>query len=104
MMKFAIHIDELISLLDKNGISYTKGKNINSTSSEESNNNNTIGSLDSLVSGKKILNNDTASILLNSVNDQDITLLYVFYLLELVECCLSLFFIQAKKINLLKFL
>jgi len=78
MMKFAIHIDELISLLDKNGISYTKGNNINSTSSEESNNNNTIGSLDSLISGKKILNNDTASILLNSVYDQDNTLLYVF--------------------------
>lgn len=79
MMKFAIHIDELFLLLDKNGISYTKGNNINSSSSEENNENNynTMGSLDSLIFGKKKIKEDS-SILLKSVNDQDNTLLYVF--------------------------
>ena len=100
MMKFAIHIDELISLLDKNGISYTKGNNINSTSSEESNNNNnnnTIGSLDSLISGKKIINNDTASILLNSVNDQDNTLLYVFLFIGVSGMLFVIILFSGKK-------
>lgn len=84
MMKFAIHVDELIALLDKNGISYIKGninKNIKSDSLTENNlgnNQSSLITLDSLISRQKSLTKDSVNYLIKSVNDNDNTLLYVF--------------------------
>lgn len=108
MMKFAIHVDELISLLDKNVLSYEKGSaNKNSQTDNLSENNkgfdqNTLKTLDSLLNGQEILTKDSVNLLVKSVNDQDNTFLYVLIFLGIGCTLFVVILFSGKKNNIIE--
>lgn len=81
MMKFAIHADELISLLDKNGLSYLKGNIRSNDKSDSLINKNTdqglLKTLDSLITGKGSLAKDSAAFLIKPLDSPDNTVFYI---------------------------
>lgn len=104
LMKFAIHADELIALLEKNGINFHKGKNKFSDSSKESekiNNSdkNPLVILDSLITRNKTSTNDSASYLMKSLNDKDNTLFYMILFLGIGVILFVIILYPHKKVK-----
>ncbi len=85
MMKFAIHADELISLLDKNGLSYLKG---NIRSNDKS---------DSLITGKGSLAKDSAAFLTKPLDSPDNMVFYILLLFGIGGLVFAVILYSGKK-------
>ncbi|MBK6771904.1 MAG: trypsin-like peptidase domain-containing protein [Ignavibacteria bacterium] len=101
MMKFAIHADELISLLDKNGLSYLKGNISSNDKSDSLINKNTdqglLKALDSLITGKGSLAKDSAAFLIKPLDSPDNTVFYILLLFGIGGLVFAIILYSGKK-------
>lgn len=96
-MKFAIHVDELVILLERNGINYTKGKDITNASGKELPNINETKETDLSDLFKNttgIKSNDTSILKLNNTGSGSNPLLFIIIVTGFTG--LALFFVIYK--------